>query len=404
MIVLDFLFATIATLAFLGSLTILSYLIVTERSAPKFTDSLKEIKQCVESGFKVSVIIPARNEEQMIGNCLESIVGQTHKNLEIIVVDDMSTDNTHDFMTSYSAKHNSVRPVSAGEKPPGWVGKSWPCWRGYQESNGDYLLFVDADSTLAASSIETSLNYVVSKNIDMFSLSPRVKMHGIVARAVLPLISGAINLLYPMLKVNDKRSDRAYVFGTFVLVKRTVYEAIGGHEKVKNEIVEDAAIARAAKSAGYNLRIERGPQFVSTQWESDPRSIYNGLERVTSTSVRTFGMVSMINASLLFFLILYPLFFVATYASLNPISIVLLAGFIASILNIATFLALAEFEMNTISGKFGLSAFLYPVGGILFISAIVSTSIKVSNEKGIKWKGQEYVQSLRDENSHNPKS
>ncbi|HVB12819.1 MAG TPA: hypothetical protein VNE86_06775, partial [Nitrososphaerales archaeon] len=142
----------------------------------------------------------------------------------------------------------------------------------------------------------------------------------------------------------------------------------------------------------------------STQWESDPRSIYNGLERVTSTSVRTYGMVSMLNAILLFFLILYPLFFVAIYASLHSISVVLLVGSIASILNIATFLALAEFEMNTISGKFGLSALLYPVGGILFISAIVSTSIKVSNQTGIKWKGQEYVQSLRDEYSHNPKS
>ncbi|MHB2036730.1 MAG: glycosyltransferase family 2 protein, partial [Nitrososphaerales archaeon] len=245
---------------------------------------------------------------------------------------------------------------------------------------------------------------VASKNIDMFSLSPRVEMQGMVARAVLPLISGAINLLYPMLKVDDKKSNRAYVFGTFVLVKRSVYEAIGGHEAVKNEIVEDAAIARAAKSAGYNLRIERGPQFVSTRWESDARSVYNGLERVTSTSVRTYGMVSVLNAILLFFLILYPILFVAIYVSLQPTSPLLMTGFIASILNIATFLVLAEFEMNTISGKFGLSALLYPVGSILFISAIVSTSIKVSRKTGIKWKGQEYVQPLRDENSHNLKS
>ncbi|MHB2037165.1 MAG: glycosyltransferase family 2 protein, partial [Nitrososphaerales archaeon] len=213
MIVLDFLFATIAILALLGSLTILAYLVATERSAPKFADSLKKTSLGIDSGIKVSVIIPARNEEQMILNCLESIVGQTHKNLEIIVVDDMSTDKTHDMVTSYAANHKNVRAVSAGVKPPGWVGKSWPCGRGFQESNGDFLLFVDADSALAASAIESSLKYVASKNIDMFSLSPRVEMQGMVARAVLPLISGAINLLYPMLKVNDKKSNRAYVFG-----------------------------------------------------------------------------------------------------------------------------------------------------------------------------------------------
>ena len=403
MIVLDFLFATIAILALLGSLAILAYLVATERSAPKFADSLKKTSLGIDSG-KVSVIIPTRNEEQMILSCLESMVGQTHKNLEIIVVDDMSTDNTRDVVNSYEANHKNVRAMSASVKPPGWVGKSWPCWRGFQESNGGFLLFVDADSTLTTTAVELSLKYVASKNIDMFSLSPRVEMQGMVARAVLPLISGAINLLYPMTKVNDKKSNRAYVFGTFVLVKRSVYEAIGGHEAVKNEIVEDAAIARAAKSAGYNLRIERGPQFVSTRWESDARSVYNGLERVTSTSVRTYGMVSVLNAVLLFFLILYPILFVAIYVSLQPASPLLLAGFVASILNIATFFALAAFETNTISGKFGLSALLYPVGGILFISAIVSTSIKVSHKTGIKWKGQEYVQPLRDEESHNLKS
>ena len=148
------------------------------------------------------------------------------------------------------------------------------------------MLFVDADSTLDSATIDSCLKYVQKKNIEMFSLSPRVEIRGIVARAVLPLISGAINILYPMQKVNDKNSDRAYVFGTFILVKRDVYASTGGHERVKNEIVEDAAIARITKASGSNLRIERGSEFVSTQWESDPHTVYDGLERVTSTSVR----------------------------------------------------------------------------------------------------------------------
>ena len=238
------------------------------------------------------------------------------------------------------------------------------------------MLFVDADSTLDSITIESSLKYVKKKNIEMFSLSPRVEMRGVVARAVIPMISGAINILYPMRKVNDRGSERAYVFGTFILVKREVYASTGGHEKVKNEIVEDAAIARMTKMSGFNLRIERGSEFVTTQWESDARSVYYGLERVISTSVRGYGLVSILNAVFIFFIAFYPILFVVIYTAFHPISDILFVGCVASIINIVSFLVLAEFETYNMSREFALSAFLYPLGSFLFISAIVSTSIK----------------------------
>ena len=380
----------------IGSFFILIYLETQERRAPRFGDSSKETTLDSNSGVMVSVIIPARNEERDIASCLDSLINQTHSNLEIIVVDNSSTDRTLEVVKSFAVTRPQIGLVPAGTKPAGWVGKSWPCWKGYEKSRGDYLLFVDADSSLNPLAIETSLNYVLKKKIDMFSLSPRVEMQGKVARAVLPMISGAINLLYPMQKVNDERSDRAYVFGTFILVKREVYESTGGHEKVKNEIVEDAAIARITKESGYNLRMERGPEFVSTRWEIDARSVYDGLERVVSTSVRRYGLVSILNAVLIFFITLYPILFAVIYAIVRPSGQILAFGCIVSLVCIGIFFVLAELETKTISGKFRLSAFLYPLGSILFISAIVSTWIKVSRRKGIKWKGQEYVQSMSD--------
>ena len=370
-------------------------MVATETSAPRFLDSISESSQSSDAGIMVSIIVPARNEEQGIAKCLDSLLNQTYLNLEIIVVDDSSTDKTPEIVKSFEEKHQRVRLVSAGEKPEGWVGKSWPCWRGYEQCGGEYLLFVDADSTLDTATIESSLEYVRKQNIEMFSLSPRIEIHGIVAKAVLPLVSGAINMLYPMQKVNDKNSKRAYVFGTFILVKREVYASTGGHEKVKSEIVEDAAMARITKMCGFNLRIERGSEFVSTQWESDPYSVYDGLERVISTSVRSYGLVSILNAALIFFLTLYPILFVAIYSLFHPTSIILFVGCIVCLLNILSFLALAGFETNGISGKFGLSMFLYPIGSFLFISAIISTSIKISRRAAIKWKGQDYVEMLR---------
>lgn len=373
----------------LGAVLFLAYLFVTQRRAPKFSNSLKNLPNLSDEP-KVSVIITARNEEQTIGRCINSLTAQIYPNLEILVVDDSSTDRTSQIVREFAGKSTHLSLHEAGPKPDGWSGKSWPCWRGFEGSTGEILLFVDADSWFEPESIEFAVRYMLSSGIDMFSLSPRVEMKGIWARSVLPIITGAINLLYPMVKVNDKKSDRAYVFGTFFLVSRKVYESIGGHKKVREELVEDAAIARVAKSSGYNLRIERGSEYFATEWESSRSSIYHGLERITSISIRTYGLVSILNAILLFFVVIFPIAFVIGYlasilvrVSINP---VLTVGFVSDLLSICSFLILVTLELKTIGGKIGLAPLLYPLGISFFILAIVTTSIKVSKGKRFKWK------------------
>jgi len=388
-IVLEAAASIISVLSFLGSLSILIYLLTTELKAPKFGQALNS--KTHNGGPRVSVIVTARNEEQMIEKCLNSLSAQTYKNMEIIVIDDTSTDRTVEIVISAMSRNAKLQLIHAGRKPDGWVGKSWPCWRGFEESKGDYLLFVDADSMFDATIIERCISYTREKSIDMLSLSPRIKVSSVWARAVLPLISGAINLLYPMEKVNDKRSERAYVFGTFILVRKSVYEETGGHKKVRDQIVEDAAIAKLVKSSGFNLRIEKGSEFLSTGWESDLGSIFNGLERVTSTSIKTYGSKSILNAILLFFLMIYPIIFLLAFVNSQNFDEIVLVGAVASILNILVFVSLGGLEMKTITGKIDPSILIYPLGGIIFIAAIVATTFKVMRGKGIYWKGQGYT-------------
>jgi glycosyltransferase involved in cell wall biosynthesis len=383
----------ISLLSLFGSLSILVYLLTTELGAPKFIQQLTEKTQNGSAASKVSVVVTARNEELMIENCLNSLARQTFENMEIIVVDDSSTDSTAEIVGSAMTRDKNLRLVHAGQKPEGWVGKSWPCWRGFEESRGDFILFVDADSTFEPTVVERCFSYVNRESIDMFSISPRIIVYSVWAKTVLPLVSGAINLLYPMRKVNDPKSKRAYVFGTFILVRKSVYQKTGGHKQVRDQIVEDAAIAQLVKSSGFNLRIEKGPEFLSTEWENDLGSIFNGLERVTSTSIKTYGLKSTLNSVLLFFLIIYPIIFlVAFVASLN-FNEILVVGAAASLLNIVIFIGLAAFEMKMVSGKIDPSILLYFLGGIIFIIAIITTSFKVAFGKGIYWKGQVYNQS-----------
>ncbi|MDG6904530.1 MAG: glycosyltransferase [Nitrososphaerota archaeon] len=390
----DLLFTSIAILSFLGSFSLLAYLIASERAAPRFEDSLRGLGRDSNPNTMVSIIIPARNEERDISKCLESLVTQSYQYLEIVVVDDSSEDKTLEVARKFSERSKQVKTISAGSKPKGWIGKSWPCWKGYEESKGDYLLFVDADSTLDTTLVESSLRYVQEKKIDVFSLSPKVRLHGTIARAVLPVISAAINILYPMKKVNDKKSNRAYVFGTFVMVSRKVYASFGGHEGVKEEIVEDAAIARVARASGFNLRIERGSEYISTSWESEPKSVYEGLERIISSSARAYGLISIFNAVFVFFVVLYPVFFLVFFLLVFPSDVTLIVGFIASVASAALIFTLTTLETRIITGKIGTSALLYILGCTLFISAIVTTSVKVSRGSTISWKGQKYRQTL----------
>ncbi len=390
---IEIIIPAIVFLSFVGSLLVFVYLYSTEKEAPIFSYTPKVDDFNLRAPL-VSIIVTAKNEEQLIESCVVSLLAQTYSNFEIIVMDDSSTDGTAKIVSKLASNSALLRLVQAGPKPEGWVGKSWPCWRGFQEAKGDYLLFVDADSTFQPRVIERSVLYVEKNSIDMFSVAPQVRFHGIWAASVLPLVSGAINLLYPLKKVNDKKSKRAYVFGTYFLIKKEVYMATGGHSRVRDQLVEDAAFAQVVKSAGYRLRVEVGDGAISTEWESDPRSIYHGLERVVSSSIKGYGMASLLNAVLLFFLIVYPVLYLIGDLVARVFTEIFSIGLLASALNIVLFLLITSREMRMISRRTGPEISLYFLGGVIFIIAIMTTSLKIVKGIDIYWKGQGYKQTV----------
>ncbi len=384
----------------MGALFIAFYLYFTERRAPKFIESIKLAESSGQKSLPfVSIIVTAKNEERVILRCLASLVEQTYRTLEIVVVDDGSSDRTASIAKELGKSDERITLVTAGEKPRGWVGKSWPCQKGSENSRGELLLFVDADSYFDPKVVELAVGYFQSRQYDMFSISPKVNLHGTWSHAIMPLLAGAINLLYPMSKVNDPKKERAYVFGTFILVRRTVYAAIGGHEKVKERLVEDAAIAHLAKSSGFKLRVERGAEFANTEWETEFGDVFHGLERVFSDSVRLYGVASILNAALVFFLGVFPLFVIAGYLYLElvtganyPLISLPSAAFIACIVSVIALIFTVANELEQISGKIGKHPALYPLGCLIFIFAIITASVKISRRGAFEWKGSRYSQ------------
>jgi glycosyltransferase involved in cell wall biosynthesis len=211
----------------------------------------------------VSVIIPARNEEGCLADCLRSLVGQTGQSHEIIVVDDHSADGTRAIAETFP-----VRVIAADPLPEGWSGKCNAAWNGAKIAQGQWLLFTDADTKHAANSIASGLQEAKESSADLLSYSPKQEAGSLAERALLPVIFGELATKYPPKEVSDPNFPVAAANGQYLLIRREVYEAIGGHAAVATAILEDVELAKRAKQAGYKLHFHMSDVVTTRMYRS----------------------------------------------------------------------------------------------------------------------------------------
>ena len=208
----------------------------------------------------VSVIIPARNEEANLQPCLQSLVSQTAPPFELIVVDDHSTDRTCSIAQSFP----TVRVLEADPLPDGWSGKSNACSTGAKLAKGKWLLFTDADTRHVINSIEQGFREAESNHAALLSYSPKQEVHGFWERALMPVIFAELAKTYRPKEVSDPTSPAAAANGQYLLIRRDVYDAVGGHAAIAHAILEDVELAKLVKRAGYKLQF-RVSDAVSTR-------------------------------------------------------------------------------------------------------------------------------------------
>jgi len=201
-----------------------------------------------EATPEVSVIVPARNEEASLADCLRTLVGQAGASYEIIVVDDESTDGTRSIAEGFP-----VRVIEPGPLPEGWSGKCNAVWSGVQIAQGQWLLFTDADTKHAPNSIASGLQEAKDSGAGLLSYSPTQEVGSLAERALLPVIFGELATTYPPKDVSDPASPVAAANGQYLLIRREVYDSIGGHAAVATAILEDVELAKRAKQAGRKL-------------------------------------------------------------------------------------------------------------------------------------------------------
>ncbi|MFB3812698.1 MAG: glycosyltransferase family 2 protein [Terriglobales bacterium] len=209
----------------------------------------------------VSVIIPARNEELSLGACLRSVVEQDGVRLEVIVVDDASTDATREIAQSLDA----VRVADAGPVPEGWCGKANACHTGARAARGEWLLFTDADTVHKPGSLARAVAEAREHGAALLSYSPEQEVHGFSQRALMPLVFAELACTYRPTEVCDPASPAAAANGQYLLITREAYDAVGGHAAVAADLLEDVALARRVKSSGRRLRFRYGGDAVRTR-------------------------------------------------------------------------------------------------------------------------------------------
>ncbi|MHB9032011.1 MAG: glycosyltransferase family 2 protein [Anaerolineae bacterium] len=231
----------------------------------------------------VSVLIPARNEAHNLPTSLASVLRQAYPHLEVLVLDDDSRDETSAVVEQFAAQDDRLRLLHGALLPEGWQGKSWACHQLYEQSHGEWLLFLDADTRLRSDAIASAVAAAQQGSLDMLSLLPDLQLNSFGLRVLLALIPFVlIGWVSHNAFTGNPNPMMAIAYGPFILVRRHLYEVSGGHQAIRSDIVDDVGLARAFKRVGGRIALADGVDVMQvasfanarTAWRSITKSIY----------------------------------------------------------------------------------------------------------------------------------
>jgi chlorobactene glucosyltransferase len=350
----------------------------------------------------ISICIPARDEQGNIRGCLEAALAQDYPNLEVIALDDRSTDSTLSQMRALASHDGRLIALEGTDLPHGWAGKPHALHQAAAVARGEWLCFVDADTRLSPQALSSCYAKALETGAGLFTTMNRQVLGSFWEKVVMPLILSALSVGFPPRRVNDPQRRVAVANGQFILIRREVYLSIGGHAGVRDQIVEDKALAERVKWSGQRLVLADGSQFIRTRmytslagmWEGWTKNIYLGLHAHPFTlALGVFGAMLALMAAVV--LPAWPVLGSVVFlrdGSWMAIAIILEAVILWGYL---------IFERTRVARRLEISgwyAAATPLGAGIFAAMMLASAWKVLSGRGVTWRGRKYP--MRKEERH----
>jgi chlorobactene glucosyltransferase len=340
---------------------------------------------------QVSVIVPARNEARNIRRCLESLCALDYPTFEILVFDDHSEDETAEIVAEFVRTDGRVRLIQGKGLPPGWAGKPHALWQAQAHAVGEWLCFIDADTFAQPELLSATLAFGEQIDADLISILTHQELESFWERVVLPLVFTAISVGFSPRKVNDPDRPDAIANGQYILIRREVYTAVGGHAAVRASVVEDLALARLVKGAGFRIAIADGRQLARTRmytslaeiWEGWTKNIYLGLEG--RWALIFFGAFGTLLSAVL--LPLWPLLAALWLSSGGGWQAWVVLG------QAVLFWGYLLYQRRLAAQAFGVPgwyAVSLPLASAVLGGMIWTSAWRIITRRGVKWKGRNY--------------
>jgi cellulose synthase/poly-beta-1,6-N-acetylglucosamine synthase-like glycosyltransferase len=333
----------------------------------------------LESYPRVSVIAPACNEADTIEAAVTTRLQDDYSDLEIILLDDRSTDGTREIVDRLAASDPRVKAVHIKELPEGWIGKQYAMQKGTEMATGDWLLFSDADIHIRPGALKRAIAFCQARNLDHLAVLPQCYPAGFFIDAAVAMILRMICFYGKLWAVPDEKSDAAMGSGSFNLIRRAAFEKAGGFEWLKLEVADDAALGRRLKQTGARSSAAHGPGWVGVHFYNDMKTLARATERAGFTTIGNFTVWRTVLVSLIFIAL-----DTASFFALLPLGIPYLpfAGLARLLIAIATLALISGWARHPL-----LPTLAWPVGTFITVILLVRAGILGKRRGGIYWRG-----------------
>jgi len=338
---------------------------------------------CPGGNPRVSIIVPARNEDEHIEPALTTLLKLDYDNYEVIAVNDRSSDRTGEVMDRVASTPEAsgrVKVIHVAELPPGWLGKVHAMWSAAKQANGDWLLFTDADVLFRPDVLSRALAYAEAEGADHLVLFPRMIMRSPGERMMIAFFQTLFVFGHRPWKVADPKAKDHMGVGAFNLIRRRVYDAVGGYEALRFEVLDDMKLGKIVKNAGYRQRNVYGADLISLRWVRGAMGMVNNLTKNFFAIMSFEWWRALLSAFALAFLNLMPFLGIWLAHGWERLPYAVALGSIFAI----------YVGMSWESDIPAYYFVLHPIGTALFVYIMLRSMVLTLARGGVMWRGTFY--------------